>query len=113
MQAAACRFRKMENEYFAKGFRIANIAFQLAEEQNKFCEYGKEMLVSNGYIRCSNSDIKYLVEPLIRNFTKFTSNGGWIASKDGMGWTVLAMEAFYHFSYHCSRGHMMVRTLPL
>lgn len=48
------------------------------------------------------------MEPLIRNFTKFTSNGGWIASKDGMGWTVLAMEAFYHFSYHCSRGHMMV-----
>ena len=101
----------MENEYFAKDFQIADVTIQVAEEWNKFCEQGKEILVSRGYIRSSNGGIKYLVEPLIRNFTKFTSNGGWIASEDEEGWAVLAMEAFSHFSYHYSGGQLMVSDL--
>jgi len=49
---------------------------------------------------------KYLVEPLIRYFKKFTSNNGWI-SDDG-SWTSEAMEAFSHFTYHRSGGNLIV-----
>lgn len=51
---------------------------------------------------------KYLVEPLIRHFTKFTSNGGWIADESREGWPVLAMEAFCHYTYHRSGGNLIV-----
>lgn len=80
-----------------------------AEEWNSFCRNGNEIMVNRGAIHNSNSNIAYLVEPLIRYYTKFTSNSGWI--DDSNDWEVRAMEAFSHFTYHSSGGHLLVRDL--
>ena len=108
-QEAACKrfkpqYRAMEQEYFAKDFEIINRAISVAEKWNSFCEVGKEIQITKGDIQHSNSGIPYLVEPLIRFFAKFTSNGGWI----GSGWQAECMEAFSHFSYHDSGGQIIV-----
>lgn len=109
-QAAACKrfkpqFRPLENEYFASDFQIADKCIECAEEWNGFCPFGKEILMTKGDIQLSNSGIKYLVEPLIRYYTKYTSNSGWIARE---GWQGEAMEAFSHYSYHRSNGFLLI-----
>lgn len=111
-QEAACKrfkdkYRVLENEFFSHDFQIADHAIQYAEEWNQFCVSGKEILVSRGTIFTKDGR-KYLVEPLIRYFTKFTSNNGWIANEEDEGWSVLAMEAFSHFTYHRSGGQLIV-----
>lgn len=110
-QEAACKrfkpqFRAYENEFFAKDFMIADRAIQIAEKWNTFCPHGKEILISYGTIHFSRSGIKYLVEPLIRHYEKFTSNSGWIG--DTSDWEVRCMEAFSHYSYHATGGQMVV-----
>jgi Alpha-kinase family len=110
-QEAACkrfkpRFRIVESEYFAADFRIADRVIEYAEEWNGFCPDRREIIVSRGDLHKSNSGIQYLVEPYIRDFTKFTSNSGWIAP--GQGWDILALEAFSHYSYHRSGGMLLV-----
>jgi hypothetical protein len=110
-QEAACKrfkpqFRGMETEFFAADFQIADKAIEFAEQWNDFCEYGKEILISRGYIHKSNSGIPYLVEPVIRYYTKYTSNSGWIADNSEQG--ALEMEAFSHFTYHASGGSLLV-----
>mmetsp|Transcript_3852 Transcript_3852/g.8294 ORF Transcript_3852/g.8294 Transcript_3852/m.8294 type:complete len:269 (+) Transcript_3852:718-1524(+) len=110
-QEAACKrfkpmFRSMEDEYFAKDFEIADVAIVYAENWNNFCESDEIILITKGHIIHSNSGIRYLAEPLIRGFTKFTSNNGWIDQDEG--WTTEAMEAFSHYTYHCSGGNHLV-----
>ena len=110
-QEAACKrfkpqFRQIEDEYFASDFRIARKCIEVAEEWNSFCPLGKEIMFSYGDVKQSNSGIKYLVEPLIRYFTKYTSNSGWISQTEG--WAGDAMEAFSHFSYHKTGGQMLI-----
>lgn len=110
-QEAACKrfkpqFRPMEEEYFAKDFQIADKVIEIATDWNEFCPRGKEILVNRGTIHYSNSGIKYLVEPLIRYYQKFTSNSGWIGDSDD--WEVRCMEAFSHYSYHRMGGQMII-----
>jgi hypothetical protein len=111
-QEAACKrfkpeYRAMENEFFAKDFQIIDRAIQTADQWNEFCPQGKEVLITKGAIHTSRSGMKYLVEPLIRYYEKFTSNGGWIGDSHG-DWQVRCMEAFSHFSYHKTGGSMIV-----
>mmetsp|Transcript_7678 Transcript_7678/g.11027 ORF Transcript_7678/g.11027 Transcript_7678/m.11027 type:complete len:269 (+) Transcript_7678:181-987(+) len=112
-QEAVCKrfkakYRLLESEFFAADFQIADRAIQYAEDWNEMCEHGKEkILITRGDIHRIDGQ-KYLVEPLIRYFTKFTSNNGWIADEDDVGWAVLAMEAFSHYTYHRSGGQMIV-----
>ena len=96
----------METEYFSSDFRIADTAIRYAEGWNNIVDSDEKILVTKGHIITSNSGIKYLAEPLIRNFRKFTSNSGWI-SDDG-SWTTEAMEAFSHYTYHASGGELIV-----
>lgn len=110
-QAAACKrfkpqYRSMGDEFFAKDFEIIDQTIKAAEEWNDVCDQGKEILVNRGDFHYSNSGIKYLVEPLIRYYEKFTSNSGWIG--DSGDWQVRCMEAFSHFSYHQSGGELIV-----
>ncbi len=112
-QEAACKrfkpqYRQMEDEFFSKDFQIADRTIQYAEGWNSFCEYGKEIVVSRGDIHTTYENVKYLVEPLVRHFEKFTSNNGWIADVNEVGWAVLAMEAFSHYTYHQSGGQLIV-----
>jgi hypothetical protein len=110
-QEAACKrfkpqFRSLEKEFFAVDFYIADEAIIVAERWNEFCDQGKEILISRGSLHNSNSGIQYLVEPLIRDYTKFTSNSGWIANSES--WKVRCLEAFCHYSYHTTGGRLLV-----
>lgn len=109
-QEAACKhfkpqFRRLEDEYFADDFRIADKVIQYAEEWNRFCLERREITVSRGSVH-SSSRAKYLIEPYIRDFQKFTSNSGWISHSQK--WDVLALEAFSHYTYHRSGGMLLV-----
>eukprot|EP00536_Pseudo-nitzschia_multiseries_P002316 jgi/Psemu1/301322/fgenesh1_kg.30_\ len=111
-QAAACKCFKdkysvLESEFFEMDDKIVKKTIRFAEEWNNFCPVGREILVSDGYtVQHGYTGKKYQVEPLIRYFTKFTSNNGWI-NKD-TGHAGLYMEAFTHFTYHASGGQMIV-----
>jgi Alpha-kinase family len=111
-QEAACKrfkseYRYEEDEFFSQDFKIIEQTIMIATDWNEFCDQGKEILVNKGSIHiCSVSGIKYLVEPLIRNYEKFTSNSGGIGDTDL--WDVRCMEAFTHYSYHRTGGSMIV-----
>jgi len=109
-QAAACKqfkpqYEDMEVEFFQDDFRIADKAITLAEGWNAICPYGKEVLITKGDVHTLYGE-RYLVEPLIRDYTKFTSNSGWISPRCNDA--VLAMEAFSHYTYHRSGGNLLV-----
>lgn len=110
-QEAACKrfktqWRSMEMEYFADDFKIADYAIMYAESWNNFCAHDEIILITKGNIISSNSGIRYLVEPVIKNFKKFTSNSGWIEHSGC--WTTDAMTAFSHWTYHASGGEHLV-----
>jgi Alpha-kinase family len=109
-QEAVCkcfnnRFRSMENEFFDADWKIADRAIEFAEGWNRFSS--STILMTKGDVWIIGGT-KYMVEPFIRYFTKFTSNNGWIASEEDEGWCVLAMEAFSHYTYHKSGGQLIV-----
>ncbi|CAJ1968337.1 unnamed protein product [Cylindrotheca closterium] len=109
-QAAACKrfksqYTSMENEFFAQDFQIADKTIDFAESWNDVCPYGKEIMVSRGSLHTKGGR-RYIVEPLIRDYDKFTSNTGWIG--DTSNWQVRCMEAFTHYTYHKSGGQMIV-----
>ena len=109
-QEAVCKsfrrqYSQLEKEFFAADYKIAYKAIEFAEKWNEFCAADEKILITIGDVM-QIGGTKYLVEPLIRYFTKFTSNNGWI-SDDG-DWTVRAMEAFSHFTYHHSGGSLLV-----
>ena len=111
-QEAACkRFKsqywRLEDEFFQNDFEVIDKAIEYASDWNQICPHGHEILITRGSVKKVNGE-KYLVEPLIRYFTKFTSNNGWIASEDEEGWHVLLMEAFSHYTYHRSGGYLIV-----
>ena len=111
-QEAVCKcfkseFRSLEDEFYEHDKHITDKAIDLAEGWNAMCEFGKEILITQGNVHELNG-VKYIVEPMIRYFTKFTSNSGWIADVDDVGWSVLAMEAFSHYTYHRSGGQLIV-----
>lgn len=111
-QEAVCKafrpeYRELEREFFATDSQVNEKAIELAEQWNEMCPSGKEILITYGSVHRLGGK-GYLVEPLIRYFEKFTSNNGWIASMDDVGWAVLAMEAFSHFTYHRTGGLLIV-----
>jgi hypothetical protein len=111
-QEAVCKrfkapYLPLEQEFFSADFQVADRAIEYAEGWNVMCQHGKEILVTRGTVM-NIRGTKYLVEPYIRHFTKFTSNNGWIASKDQEGWAAQAMEAFSHYTYHRSGGQLIV-----
>ena len=106
-QAAACKEFKpehddMKDEYFADDFRVADRVIEFAEGWNNLCKDSNlagQPSDSKKCIQITKGDVKeydygetYLVEPLIREYTKFTSNSGWIAPRNNDA--VKAMEAF-------------------
>ena len=99
------QYRVLESDFFESDFEVADKAIQYAEEWNNFCANDETILITRGSIHTIGRK-KYLVEPLIRGFTKFTSNNGWIS--DSEGWHGEAMEAFMHYTYHRSGGNLIV-----
>ncbi|EEC46889.1 predicted protein [Phaeodactylum tricornutum CCAP 1055/1] len=108
-QEAVCKQFKphcshLEDYYYSNDFRIIDKAVDYAEDWNGMCEVGKEILVTRGNVMNAGR-AKYMVEPLIRDFTRFTSNNGWIRYD---GDAELAMEAYCHYTYHRSGGRLIV-----
>lgn len=111
-QECVCKMFKsnymaLETEFYATDFQVAAKAIQIAEDWNVWCDHDKEILITHGSLHNLSGKI-YLVEPFIRFFRKFTSNNGWIADENDVGWSVLAMEAFSHYTYHRSGGQLIV-----
>jgi len=107
-QEAACKrfkpqFAGLEDEFFADDFRVAEKSIEFAEHWNAISDPTKTILVSKGDVM-QDRGVKYLVEPFIRHYAKFSSNSGWIASTS----CALAMEAFSHYTYHLSGGSLLV-----
>ena len=108
-QEAVCKsfkhkYKALEADFFKSDFKCGDKAIQYAEDWNNICDKDETILVTRGDVHTIGST-KYLVEPLIRNFTKFTSNNGWIGEE---GWRGEAMEAFTHYTYHRSGGSLIV-----
>ena len=109
-QEAVCKrfksqYRGLESDFFQSDFQVADKAIQYAEDWNRICEGDEKILITRGEVHTIGGR-KYLVEPLIRDFTKFTSNNGWISKEEG--WQGKAMEAFSHYTYHRSGGNLLV-----
>lgn len=109
-QEAVCKcfktkFRGLEKDFFQSDFKVADKAIQYAEDWNTFCESDETILITRGDVHTIGRR-KYLVEPMIRNFTKFTSNNGWIS--DDEGWHGEALEAYSHYTYHRSGERLIV-----
>jgi hypothetical protein len=110
-QEAICKkfkpkYARMQDEYFAADFKVADKCIEIAEHWNQGCTSKREIQITRGDIQSTRDGTKYLVEPLIRYFTKFTSNNGWI-SKTGST-DAKYMEAFAHYSYHRSGGQLLI-----
>jgi Alpha-kinase family len=108
-QEAACKtfknkYRSLEKEFYQFDFKIADRAIQYAEMWNDFCDWNRTIQVSRGSVMKSNEGGQLLVEPVVFPYIKFTSNNGWILDDH----TVLALEAFTHFTYHRSGGSLIV-----
>jgi len=109
-QEAICKcfksqYHGLESDFFAADFKVADKAIQYAEDWNVICDSDETILITRGDVHTIGQR-KYLVEPLIRNFTKFTSNNGWISDEEG--WSGEAMEAYSHYTYHRSGGNLIV-----
>ena len=108
-QAAVCkkfklRFSHLEDEFFRYDKKTTDKAIDLANEWNMVCPDGREILINQGDQFDENGET-FLVEPFIRDYTKFTSNSGTIIPN---GYGLEAMEAFSHFCYHKSGGSLIV-----
>jgi hypothetical protein len=96
----------MQEEFFASDFKVADKCIQIAEDWNRSCTYKREIQMTKGDVQRESDGTKYLVEPLIRYFTKFTSNNGWIHKSGSVD--AMYMEAFAHYSYHRSGGQLLI-----
>jgi Alpha-kinase family len=111
-QSAACKkfkpnYQRFEIEYYHYDFKVVNKAIDFAESWN-------DMVQSKDMIQFNRGDItmyrgtKFIFEPLIQPFYKYTSNIGWIWKDDGKRTSIECLEAFCHYTYHKSGGNMIV-----
>lgn len=80
-QEAVCKcfknkYSPLEAEFFRYDYKIADRAIDFCDEWNRFCESKKEIMMTKGDVMTIQGK-KYMVEPLIRYFAKYTSNNGW------------------------------------
>lgn len=116
-QTAVCKcfknsYRALEDEFFRFDFAIAQVALFYAQQWNETFKNKrryKPILITHGDLMTIDHT-RYLVEPYIRYFEKFTSNTGWIKPKDNdpYHWKTQMLEAFCHFTYHRSGGQLIV-----
>lgn len=98
------QYQSIANEFFRTDFKATEHAIRIAEKWNAKCFNKREITINYGDIKHFGSQ-KCLLEPLIRYFTKYTSNNGYIEKVGDHG---DCMEAFAHFSYHASGGQTLV-----
>ncbi len=105
-QPAVCKkfkrqYKRLQEEFFATDARIQVMVVKWAERWNEVCRQGREVVVNCGTVHRTLHGT-YMVEPFIPNFTKWTSNSGYImdysraAQRDHDA--QLAMEAFTHYT---------------
>ena len=80
-QDAVCKcfknkYHVIEGEFFRNDYKIADRAIEFCDEWNRFCESKKEIMMTKGTVMKIGGK-KYMVEPLIRYYRKYTSNNGW------------------------------------
>ena len=112
-QTAACkRFLPYYEQLFASeiyndDFKVIHQAIVLAQQWNNFC-HSKDSITFNKGNLCSLDGIRYLFEPMIQPYFKYTNNTGWILKDPSKRVTIECLEAFCHFTYHNSDRNMIV-----
>jgi Alpha-kinase family len=116
-QKAACKrfhyeYRYMEDEFFQSDFKVIDKAIELAAEWNSFCRSFEKIRFNRGNVLELEGNRgekkKFLVEPLVQPFYKYTSNNGYIRNRSETGLSLLMLEAFCHYTYHVTGGALIV-----
>jgi hypothetical protein len=98
-----------EDHYFEEEMNIIRRSQAIVDDSDAAGVLGnnRRILLNTPSVWTSDlSEQKALVEPMIDNFEKFNSNTGW-ATNSGGEWAE-AMQAVSHFSYHDSRGQILL-----
>jgi Alpha-kinase family len=90
-QKAACKrfhyeYRHMEDEFFRSDFKVIDKAIELASQWNGFCRSFEKIRFNRGEVLeldgKRDEQKKFLIEPLVQPFYKYTSNNGYIRNHD-------------------------------
>jgi hypothetical protein len=111
-QSAACKkfkpmYQPYEIEYYQFDFKVVNQAIECAEQWNQLVQ-SKDMIQFNRGCIQMDGPTKYIIEPLIQPFYKYTNNNGWIRKENAARTSIECLEAFCHYTYHISGGSMIV-----
>ena len=111
-QHAACK--KFKNSYYEKEFYECNYDFKVIDKAVEFaigwnidvCRYSFENIQFTRGDYIVQRGTRYLMEPIIQPFYKYTNNAGWI--NDSACTSIQMLEAFCHYTYHKSGGNLLV-----
>lgn len=96
-----------DEHYFQLEMRVVRRAQQVIDAWNAARVIDTPVVLNVPSIWSSQrTGQKRLVEPFIKNFQKFNSNGGWVYFP-GTPWSD-ALQALSHFSYNFSGGQMLL-----
>jgi hypothetical protein len=99
-----------EQEFFADDIKAVQKAAHIIQEWNSRNFIDKTIMLNIPQVwrftdGCSRAGQRALIEPFIEKYKKFNSNSGW--ADDSIPWSRL-LQALSHFSYHASRGQLVL-----
>ena len=111
-QDAACK--KFKNSVYEKEFYELNYDFKVIDKAAEYavswnddvCRYSFENIQFTRGDYIVQSGVRYLLEPIIQPYYKYTNNAGWISGSNCT--SVQVLEAFCHYTYHKSGGNLIV-----
>jgi hypothetical protein len=111
-QKAACK--KFKKSHYEREFYELNYDFKVIDKAIEYaigwndnvCRYSFENIQFTRGAYIVQSGVRYMMEPIIQPYYKYTNNAGWIS--DGNRTSVQVLEAFCHYTYHKSSGNLIV-----
>jgi hypothetical protein len=111
-QSAACK--KFKDASFEYEFYECNYDFKVIDKAVEFatswnddvCRYSFEHIQFTRGNYIVQRGVRYLMEPIIQPYYKYTNNAGWINSENCT--SIQVLEAFCHYTYHKSGGNLIV-----
>lgn len=111
-QKAACKKFKNpvdERQFFDRNydFKVTAKALECSTSWNDaVCRHSYENIQFNHGNYIQQRGVRYMVEPIIKPYYKYTNNAGWIRSDACT--SIQMLEAFCHYTYHMSGGNLIV-----
>lgn len=111
-QQAACK--KFKDEYYENEFYEHNYDFKVIDKAVEYainwndnvCRHSFEHIQFTRGDYITQNGVRYLMEPIIQPYYKYTNNAGWIRSDTCT--SIQFLEAFCHYTYHKSGGNLIV-----